>query len=185
MANVFPKIRVRHHHLAAAVLARAEKGVKQLTATIKSYTNPFSDIDTTNTDLLNLVTKVVMPERVKKDLCEQRKIGSQLLDSCVKDRIQSGKENLWSPMKNRKLLTLKLWQNPESDSGRQSRGTSRGQVSFRTNDDGVQEPTRSQHQGSCWSLRIFGGSKIAVCCRWHNASLFIQEYSNAHPRQAQ
>ena len=117
MANVSPKILVHHHHLAAAVLAREEKGVKQLTATIKSYTNPFSDTDTTNTDFLNLVTKVVMPERVKKDLCEQRKIGSQLLDSCVKDRIQSGKENLWSPMKNRKLLTLKQWQNPESDSG--------------------------------------------------------------------
>ena len=48
-----------------------------------------------------------MPERVKKDLCEQRKIGSQLLDFFVKDRIQSGKENLWSPMKKWKLLTRK------------------------------------------------------------------------------
>ena len=107
MANVSPKIRVHHHHLAPAVLPREEKGVKQLTATIKSFTNPFSDTDTINTDLFNLVTKVVMPERVKKDLCEQRKIGSQLLDFFVKDRIQSGKENLWSPMKKWKLLTRK------------------------------------------------------------------------------
>ena len=37
MADVSPKIRVHHHHLAAAVLAREEKGVKQLTATIEFY----------------------------------------------------------------------------------------------------------------------------------------------------
>ena len=38
MANVSPKIRVHHHHhLAPAVLAREEKGVKQLTATIEFY----------------------------------------------------------------------------------------------------------------------------------------------------
>ena len=34
----------------------------------KRFTNPFSD---THTDLFNLVTKVVMPETVKEDLCEE------------------------------------------------------------------------------------------------------------------
>ena len=105
--SMSPKIRVHHHHLAAGVLACEEKGVKLLTATIKSFTNPFSDADTTNTNLFNLETKVVMPERLKKDLCEQCKMGSQLLDSLVKERIQSGKENLWLPMKKWKLLTWK------------------------------------------------------------------------------
>ena len=57
-----------HHNLTTAVLANEEKGVAQLTVTIERFTNPFSD---THTDLFNLVTKVVMPETVKEDLCEE------------------------------------------------------------------------------------------------------------------
>ena len=58
-------------------------------------------------DLFNLVTKVVMPETVKKDLCEQSEIGRSLFNCFVKERVQSGEVNLWSPMKKRKLLTWK------------------------------------------------------------------------------
>ncbi|KAK3733482.1 hypothetical protein QZH41_007067 [Actinostola sp. cb2023] len=94
----------RHHHnLTAADIQREEKRIEQLTSTIKIFTNPFSD----HTDLFNLVTKVVMTENAKKDLCQQRDIGRQLFEAYVKDRIQSGKVNLWSTMKKRKLLTWK------------------------------------------------------------------------------
>ena len=93
-----------HHNLTTAVLAREEKGVAQLTATIERFTNPFSDA---HTNLFNLVTKVVMPEMVKKDLCEQSEISRRLFDCFVKERVQSGEVNLWSPMKKRKLLTWK------------------------------------------------------------------------------
>ena len=34
-------------------------------------------------------------------------IGRRLFDCFVKERVQSGKVNLWSPMKRRKLLTWK------------------------------------------------------------------------------
>ena len=99
MAGVSSKTQGHHHNLTTAVLAREEKGVAQLTATIERFTNPFSDI---HTDLFNLVTKVVMPQTVKEDLCEQSEIGRRLFE-----RVQSGKVNLWSPMKKRNLLTWK------------------------------------------------------------------------------
>ena len=48
-----------------------------------------------------------MPEKVKEDLFNQRTIGQTLYTTLVKECIQSGKTNLWSPMKKRKLLTWK------------------------------------------------------------------------------
>ena len=48
-----------------------------------------------------------MPETVKKNLCEQSEIGRRLFDCFVKERVQSGEVNLWSPMRIRKLLTWK------------------------------------------------------------------------------
>lgn len=92
MAGVSSKPEGRHHNVTTAVLAREEKGAAQLTATIERF---------------NLVTKVVMPEMVKKDFCEQSEIGRRLFDCFVKERVQSGEVNLWSPMKKRKLLTWK------------------------------------------------------------------------------
>ena len=53
------------------------------------------------------MTKVVLPEEVKDDLCNQSDIVLKLFTAFVKDRIQTGKENLWSPMKKQKLLTWK------------------------------------------------------------------------------
>lgn len=104
MAGVSSKPQGCHHNLTTAVLAHEEKGVAQLTATIERFANPFSDA---HTDLFNLVTKVVMPETVKKDLCEQSEIGRRPFDCFVKERVQSGEVNLWPPMKKRKLLTWK------------------------------------------------------------------------------
>ena len=39
-----------------------------------------------------------MPETVKEDLCEQSEIGRILFDCFVKEQVQSGKVNLWSPI---------------------------------------------------------------------------------------
>ena len=54
-----------------------------------------------------LVTKVVLPEEVKDDLCNQSSIGLKLFTVFIEERIQTGKENLWSPMKKQKLLIWK------------------------------------------------------------------------------
>ena len=94
--RVSSKTQCHHHNLTTAVLAHKEKGVAQLSATIERFMNPFSDA---HTDLFNLVNKAVMPETVKKDLGKQREIGRRLFDCFLKERVQSGKVNLWSPMK--------------------------------------------------------------------------------------
>ena len=71
---------------------------------MESFTNPFNQ---SGDELFNLVTKVVVPEDVKRDLCAQRAEGEKLLNTFVKERIQAGSINLWSKMKKRKLLTWK------------------------------------------------------------------------------
>ena len=75
----------------------------QLTATIGRFTNPFTDA---HTELFNPVTKVVKTVKLK-GLCEQSEISRSLFDSFVKEGVQSGEVNLWSPMK-RKHLTKKI-----------------------------------------------------------------------------
>jgi len=104
MAGVSTKVQDKHHKLTAAVLSREEKNISKLTTTIVSYTNPFTQPEDY---LFNLITKVVMPEEVKLDLCAQSTEGAKLFKTFATERIQKGKENLWSPMKKRKLLTWK------------------------------------------------------------------------------
>ena len=104
IAGVSIKIQDQHHNLSLAVLSREEDNVSKLTATIASYTNPFTQPEDS---LFNLVTKVVMPEEVKQDLCAHGTEVAKLLTAFVTERIQKGNENLWSPMKKRSLRTWK------------------------------------------------------------------------------
>ena len=72
--------------------------------TMASFTNPFTQsVDC----LFNLVSKVVMPEEIKRDFCAQRTEGDKLFRTFVTKRIQEGRENLWSPMKKQELRTWK------------------------------------------------------------------------------
>ena len=96
MAGVTHEIRGKHHNLTAVVVSREEKNVTKLSNTIRGFTNPLSQ---DGADLFNLVTKVVLPEEVKDDLCNQSDIGLKLFTAFLNERIQTGKENLWSPMK--------------------------------------------------------------------------------------
>ena len=56
---------------------------------------------------MNLITKLVVHENVKQDLCKQSTIGQTLFTNFVNDRIKQGKVSIWIPMKKRKLLTWK------------------------------------------------------------------------------
>ena len=109
MAGVSLHTPEQHHNLCAAIVAREDKGVQQLIAAIKSFTNPFSvsKDSASNNDLYNLVTKVVMSEEIKNDLCQQSEIGRKLFNTFVDERLKTGKVNLWSTMKKRKLKTWK------------------------------------------------------------------------------
>ena len=119
MAGTTPAKEGTHHHtLSASVISREEKNIEKLVATMENFTNPF--IEQSN-DLFNLVTKVVMPSKVKEDLLEQSEIGQKLFETFVKDRIQTGQINLWSPMKKRKLQTWKT-------TGKKIKVSSAGQI---------------------------------------------------------
>ena len=104
MTGTSSKTQTSHHNLTTAVRLREERNVQQLTASIQRFTNPFTVEDP---DLFNLVTKVRMPEKVKKDLCDQSVIGNKLLETFVKERIQTAEKSIWDVVKKRKLLTWK------------------------------------------------------------------------------
>ena len=104
MAGISVRVTERHHNLTNAVLSREERKICKLFTTIASFTNPFTQ---SGDELFNLVTKVVVPDYVKRDLCAQRTEGEKLLDTFVKERIQVASIKLWSVIKKRKLLTWK------------------------------------------------------------------------------
>jgi len=104
MTGTSSKTQTHHHNLSTAVRLRQEKNIDRLVNGILRFTNPFTE---ESADLYNLVTKVVTPENVKKDLSEQSTIGKELFNNFVKERIQSAEHSIWSPMKKRKLLTWK------------------------------------------------------------------------------
>ena len=98
-----------------------ERNIKQLTAVIERFTNLFTE---ESDDLFNLVTKVVVADKVNDDLCGQSVIGRKLLQSFVNEKIKSDKVNVWSKMKKRQLLPYmeKQWKETEGLSERQSCG---------------------------------------------------------------
>ena len=94
----------KHHSFTTAVQSCHEKNIEQLVTTMQRFTNPFSE---ESTDLYNFVTKVVIPENVKKDVGEQSIIGKGLFGKFVEERIKTTKLSIWAPMKKRKLRTWK------------------------------------------------------------------------------
>ena len=104
MAGVATNTPKRHHKHTSAVESRETKNICALCNTIIAFTNPFTE---DRSDLYNLVAKVVMPHKIKEDLCNQPVIGQTLFDTFAKERIQTGSINVWSKMKKRKLATWK------------------------------------------------------------------------------
>ena len=104
VAVIRSSLQTWHHSYNHSALTRGNKTVQALAKTMESFNNPFTD---ESQDLFNLATKVVMPDNIKDDLCNQPMIGQTLFDTFVKERIQSGKITIWSTMSKRKVLTWK------------------------------------------------------------------------------
>jgi len=94
----------KHHDAITFVRTCQEKNIGQLVDCINRFTNPFSE---ESEDLFNFVTKVVMPEKVKEDLCHDFVIGNMMLCRFVEDRIKSNKCSIWSLIKKGNLNTWK------------------------------------------------------------------------------
>ena len=66
MAGVSINIQNQHHNVSLTVLSRQEINVSKLNTTIAGFTNPFTQsVDYS----FKLVTKVVIPDEVKRNLC--------------------------------------------------------------------------------------------------------------------
>ena len=182
MAGTSSNTQTSHHNLTTPVRLCEERNVQQLTASIQCFTNPFTVEDP---DLFNLVTKVRMPEKVKKDLCDQSIIGNKLLETFVKERIQTAENSIWDVVKKRKLLTWKT-------TGKTVRVATKDKIIklkedrclFARNDGNLQVPSRDRHQRGSGSVRVLGSSTINVCRRWQDAALFRKERLDGYSREA-
>ena len=102
LAGMKPTVPVQHHTMTTAFQSREEKSVAAVTDTLRRFTNPFQK---ESKDLFSIVTKAVVPEKTKNDLCNHTKISIKLFNDFVRDQITSEKLGLWSPMKKQRLST--------------------------------------------------------------------------------
>ena len=75
MASYSPSSRMNHHTLSPTAELRETKNVISLCHTIRNFSNPF---DGESTLLYNVVTKAIMLDKVKSDLCGKNNIGTHL-----------------------------------------------------------------------------------------------------------
>ena len=104
LANLKSSTPTKHHTFTNVVTNRQQKYVLKLLTALNNFTNPFKyDGD----DLINLVTKSVMSNVVKDDVCNHANVGKDLYQKFCETRIISNSVNLWDPMKKVKLQTFK------------------------------------------------------------------------------
>ena len=104
MVGVTRSMPKRHHDLTDAVINRYNQNVGKLKDVLKAN-DPFQ-MDGDN--LVNIVTKAVMPTAIKEGILKRDEIGQELFDKFVKERIGADHTlSVWSPMKKANLKTWK------------------------------------------------------------------------------
>lgn len=105
MAGLSRWSRKNHHDLSQSVQDHHQMNIEKLTDVLVSGdSNPFC-ID--GDDLVNLVTKVVIPQDIKNDILRSdEKIGMKAYEDFVSERIV-GTKSLWDKMTKLKLKTCK------------------------------------------------------------------------------
>jgi len=86
-----------------AVSTRQEENIPKLKNVFRSSMNP---ITYEGEDLANIITKVVMPVHVQKDVCNQDEIGQEMYAKYVVERININEVSVWARMKK---VQLKMW----------------------------------------------------------------------------
>ncbi len=95
--------RKEHHDLSPSVWTRQEGNIARLKTVVRSSINPMKY---EGEDLTNIITKVVMPAEVQKDMCNQEDIGQQAYAKFVEERINTNEVNFWARMNK---VQLKMW----------------------------------------------------------------------------
>lgn len=115
----------RHHHdLSTAVIYRFDENVKKLKEVFKAN-NPFAGEDS---ELVNIITKAVMPGQVKDAVLTRYKVGEELFSKFGKERIVERELSVWSPMKK---VNLQTWKTAKSAKRKEKQHNSRGCCSER------------------------------------------------------
>ena len=94
MADISSSGKTTHHDLSETYMQRQEKAM--------TYEGK---------DLINIVTKTVIPEEVEKDILNYDKIGDLTCKKFVEERTVRAEVNLWSPLKK---LNLKTWKSAQN-----------------------------------------------------------------------
>jgi len=92
-----------HHELSLAVWTRQEDNIAQLKSVLRSSINPMKYEEE---DLTNIITRVMMPAEVQKDVCNQDDIGQQKYRKFVEERINTNELSIWARMQK---VNLKTW----------------------------------------------------------------------------
>lgn len=104
MAGMTSTELTRHHDLTKAASHRQERNVNALKKNIATFLNPFQY---EGNDVINIVTKAVMSEKIKSDIISLTETGQKSLDVFVEERIKSKTLNFWDPIKKQKLKLRK------------------------------------------------------------------------------
>ena len=92
-----------HHDLSTAVITRFDENAKKLKEVFKGN-DPFANEET---ELVNIITKAVMPEPVKDAVLTRDQVDQEHFSNFVKEKIVERKLSVWSPMKKVNLQTWK------------------------------------------------------------------------------
>ena len=103
LVGVSSEIPRHHYQLSEPSNQKQEQKIQRLRCVIE-HTNPFQY---EGTDLINLISKIVLPEETRLDVLRQYDAGKEAYTVFVKERIV-GTVNLWSPMPKVKESVLKL-----------------------------------------------------------------------------
>ena len=91
-------------HLVCCTTCIEESNINKLRDTLEVCCNPFAF---EGQDLINIVTKTVMPAQVIHDMSNAYQIGADLYKTFVQQRITSGEAAVWAPIKKCNLQTWK------------------------------------------------------------------------------
>ena len=94
--------RERHHKLSQAMLKRQIKNAQKIVSTIEAFINPFSYQEN---DIINLVTKAVMLEKIKQGICLIDEVGVTKMETFIQERIKTEQVNIWATMQKVRLQT--------------------------------------------------------------------------------
>jgi len=86
----------KHHDLSLAVWTRQEENVTRLKNVLRSSMDPMKY---ESEDLSNIITKVVMPAQIQKDVCSRDDTGQQEYARFVQERINTNEVSVWARMK--------------------------------------------------------------------------------------